>query len=460
MTHIAVIGGGPAGYIAAIAAIQNGSQVTLVEEKDLGGTCLNVGCIPTKALLQSAEIVEKVKNAPTFGIELPDGKTVINWEKAQGRKGQIVKQLVGGIGYLMKKNKITVKKGSASFLNSHMIVVQNGSEKETIQADKFIIASGSEPVQLPFAPFDGEWVVDSTGAMNLRFIPKSMVIVGGGVIGCEFASLYSRMGTAVTMIEMADRILPGEDIDISNVLRAELEKHNVMIWTGAVLKKVDAAGRTLSFEQDGNIQNESPDCVLISVGRKPRVELLNLEKAGVQAERHGVQVNESMQTNVPHIYACGDVIGGVQLAHVAFHEGKVAAHHASGKDAAANYRAVPRCVYTSPEIASVGLTEAQARAQYGEDIRTGEFSFAANGKALISGEPAGKVKVIVEPEVDEIVGLSIVGPHATELIGQGALMINTELTTDLLHDFIAAHPTLSEAIHEALLDADGQALHQ
>ena len=458
MSKLVVIGGGPAGYVAAITAAQNGKDVTLIDEADLGGTCLNVGCMPTKSLLESAEVHDIVKKANDYGIALNKGSISIDWKQIQARKSQIVTQLVLGIQYLMKKNKIKFIKGKAKFETDHRVRVTYDDKEAIVDGEQFIIAVGSEPTELPFAPFDGKWILNSSHAMSLESVPSSMLIIGGGVIGCEFASIYSRLGTKVTIVEMAPQLLPGEDQDIANILREKLENDGVEIFTGAALKGLNNYKKQASFEYEGSIQEINPKFVLVSVGRKPRVQELGLEKAGIQFSNKGISVNEHMQTNISHIYAAGDVIGGIQLAHVAFHEGTTAALHASGEDVKVNYHAVPRCIYTAPEIASVGLNERDAREHYG-DIQIGEFSFTANGKALILGEQTGKVKVIVEPKYQEIVGISIIGPRATELIGQGTVMIHTEVTADIMRDYIAAHPTLSEAIHEALLQAVGHAVH-
>ncbi|MCC2327223.1 MULTISPECIES: dihydrolipoyl dehydrogenase [Bacillus] len=458
MSKLVVIGGGPAGYVAAITAAQNGKDVILIDEADLGGTCLNVGCMPTKSLLESAEVHDIVRKANNYGVTLNKGSISIDWKQIQARKSQIVTQLVQGIQYLMKKNKIKVIQGKAKFETDHRVRVTHGDKVDVVDGAQFIIATGSEPTELPFAPFDGQWILNSSHAMSLENIPKSLLIVGGGVIGCEFASIYSRLGTKVTIVEMAPQLLPGEDEDIAHILRDKLENDGVEIFTGAALKGLNNYKKQASFEYEGSIQVVNPEIVLVSVGRKPRVQKLDLKKAGVQFSNKGISVNEHMQTNVSHIYAAGDVIGGIQLAHVAFHEGTTAALHMSGEDVKVNYHAVPRCIYTSPEIASVGLNEKDAREQYG-DILIGEFPFTANGKALIIGEQTGKVKVIVEPKYQEIVGISIIGPRATELIGQGTVMIHTEVTADIMRDYIAAHPTLSEAIHEALLQAVGHAVH-
>ncbi|WP_166703799.1 dihydrolipoyl dehydrogenase [Bacillus albus] len=458
MSKLVVIGGGPAGYVAAITAAQNGKDVFLIDEANLGGTCLNVGCIPTKSLLESAEVHDVVRKANHYGITLNNGSISIDWKQMQARKSQIVTQLVQGIQYLMKKNKIKVIQGKAKFETDHRVRVTNGNKEDVVDGDQFIIAAGSEPTELPFAPFDGKWILNSSHAMSLENIPKSLLIVGGGVIGCEFASIYSRLGTKVTIVEMAPQLLPGEDKDIAQILKEKLESDGVEIFTGAALKGLNNYKKQASFKYEGSIQEANLEYVLVSVGRKPRVQKLDLEKAGVQFSNKGISVNEHMQTNVSHIYAAGDVIGGIQLAHVAFHEGTTAALHACGEDVKVNYHAVPRCMYTAPEIASVGLTEKDAREQY-DDIQIGEFPFTANGKALIIGEQMGKVKVIVEPKYQEIIGISIIGPRATELIGQGTVMIHTEVTADIMRDYIAAHPTLSEAIHEALLQAVGHAVH-
>ncbi|MDM5199393.1 dihydrolipoyl dehydrogenase [Fictibacillus enclensis] len=459
METIAVIGGGPAGYVAAITAAQQGKEVILIDHTALGGTCLNKGCMPTKALLESAEVLEKVQHAGEFGISLSSMEPVIDWRTVQQRKNSIRDQLVAGIQYLMKKHRITVIQGKAGFLTKNTLHVRerNGSER-VIDFHSCIIATGSKPAELPFAPFDGEWVIDSGRAMELDSIPATLLIVGGGVIGCEFASIYTRFGTKVTILEMADQLLPGEDKDMAAVLQDRLARDGVDIHTSASLKLLDADRRTAVYEDAGRTVELKADKVLVSVGRTPLVSDLGLDEIGVAADRGGIQVNEFMQTNVPHIYAAGDVTGGILLAHVAFHEGTVAALNACGRHKRADYRAVPRCIYTSPEIASVGLTENQAREQYTE-VKVGEFSFGANGKAMILNEPSGKVKVLVEPQYNEVLGLSIVGPRATELIGQGTLMIHGELTVDVLEDFIAAHPTLSEAISEAIAITMGQAVH-
>ncbi|MFF5399651.1 dihydrolipoyl dehydrogenase [Peribacillus butanolivorans] len=459
MNRIAIIGGGPAGYVAAITAAQQGKEVTLVVDGPLGGTCLNEGCMPTKSLLESADTYELVKNAGELGIRLPSNSIEIDWEVVQKRKKAIVSTLVQGVHYLMKINKIKVIQGRASLITNHQLRIENDNKYEEIEASKIIISTGSEPIPLPFAPFDGKWIIHSGQAMSLPSIPTSLLIIGGGVIGCEFASIYSRMGTKVTIVEMGEKLLPGEDEDISGVLHKELESQGVIIHTSTSVKDMNANNKKVFLDKgEGRIDDVHADYVLVSIGRKPRVNGMDLERNGIDFSKHGISVNNQMQTSNSSIYACGDVIGGIQLAHVAFHEGRVAALNACGHETKVNYRAIPRCIYTSPEIASVGLTETEARNKYG-DIKVGEFPFSANGKAVISNKQIGKAKVVVDPQFNEILGFSIVGPHATEIIGQGTVMLHAEITTDIMEDLIAAHPTLSECIHEALLSVSGQAVH-
>ncbi|AGK54222.1 dihydrolipoyl dehydrogenase [Bacillus sp. 1NLA3E] len=457
METIAVIGGGPAGYVAAIKAAQNGKNVILIEEKELGGTCLNEGCIPTKALLKTAETFKSIQNAAHFGIEVVANSVQINWEKAQDYKNNIIRTLVEGVNFLIKQNKIQLHVGKASFITPNLLRVVKGGELELIIADQFIIATGSSPMDLPSHFSDGKWLLNSSHVMNLPAIPISLLIVGGGVIGCEFASIYSRLGTKVTIVEMADQLLPGEDSDIVAVLQKGLEKDGVKIYTASKVS-LDEKEMKATIDFKGNENILYPENVLVSIGRKPRLRGLSLEDIGIDFSDKGIIVNEHMQTNIPHIYACGDVIGSIQLAHVAFHEGTVAAMHACGHDVKVNYRAIPRCVYTCPEIASVGFSEAQARKEYG-DIRIGEFPFSANSKAQILNETNGKVKVIIENEFHEIVGMSIVGPYATELISQGTVMLDAELTADFFELTTTAHPSVSEAVHEALLQVTGHPLH-
>ncbi|MCY8511603.1 dihydrolipoyl dehydrogenase [Bacillus mojavensis] len=455
---LAIIGGGPAGYAAAVSAAQQGKKVLLIDKGSLGGTCLNEGCIPTKSLLESANVLDKIKHAGRFGIELPPGAISVDWNKMQSRKQQVVSQLVQGVQYLMKKNQIQVVKGEASFLSDKKLLIKGENGKEIREAEQILIATGSEPIELPFAPFDGEWVIDSKDALALSDIPASLVIVGGGVIGCEYAGLFARLGTKVTIIETAGQLIPAEDEDIARHFQEKLEEDGVEVHTSSRLERVDPAAKTAIWKSGQREFKTKADYVLVAIGRKPRLDGLQLEQAGIDFSHKGIPVNEQMQTNVSHIYACGDAIGGIQLAHAAFHEGIIAASHASGRNVKMNEKNVPRCIYTSPEIACIGLTEKQAKHVYG-DVQIGEFPFSANGKALIKHQAEGKVKIVVEPEFSEIVGVSMIGPDVTELIGQAAAIMNGEMTADMAEHFIAAHPTLSETLHEALLSTIGLAVH-
>ncbi|MEC1666522.1 dihydrolipoyl dehydrogenase [Bacillus mojavensis] len=455
---LAIIGGGPAGYAAAVSAAQQGRNVLLIDKGSLGGTCLNEGCIPTKSLLESANVLDKIKHAGRFGIELPPGAISVDWNKMQSRKQQVVSQLVQGVQYLMKKNQIQVVKGEASFLSDKKLLIKGENGKEIREAEQILIATGSEPIELPFAPFDGEWVIDSKDALALSDIPASIVIVGGGVIGCEYAGLFARLGTKVMIIETAGQLIPAEDEDIARHFQEKLEEDGVEVHTSSRLERVNPAAKTAIWKSGQREFKTKADYVLVAIGRKPRLDGLQLEQAGIDFSHKGIPVNEQMQTNVSHIYACGDAIGGIQLAHAAFHEGIIAASHASGRNVKMNEKNVPRCIYTSPEIACIGLTEKQARHVYG-DVQIGEFPFSANGKALIKHQAEGKVKIVVEPEFSEIVGVSMIGPDVTELIGQAAAIMNGEMTADMAEHFIAAHPTLSETLHEALLSTMGLAVH-
>lgn len=455
---LAIIGGGPAGYAAAVSAAQQGKKVLLIDKGSLGGTCLNEGCIPTKSLLESANVLDKIKHAGRFGIELPPGAISVDWNKMQSRKQQVVSQLVQGVQYLMKKNQIQVVKGEASFLSDKKLLIKGENGKEIREAEQILIATGSEPIELPFAPFDGEWVIDSKDALALSDIPASLVIVGGGVIGCEYAGLFARLGSKVTIIETAGQLIPAEDEDIARLFQEKLEEDGVEVHTSSRLERIDQAAKTAIWKSGQREFKTKADYVLVAIGRKPHLDGLQLDQAGIDFSQKGIPVNEQMQTNVPHIYACGDAIGGIQLAHAAFHEGIIAASHASGRDIKMNEKNVPRCIYTSPEIACIGLTEKQARHVYGE-VQIGEFPFAANGKALIKHQAEGKVKIVAEPEFGEIVGVSMIGPDVTEIIGQAAAIMNGEMTADMAEHFIAAHPTLSETLHEALLSTIGLAVH-
>jgi dihydrolipoamide dehydrogenase len=455
---VVIIGAGPGGYVAAIRAGQLGASVAVVESTYIGGVCLNVGCIPSKALLRSAEVYETLQNAKQFGIKV-DGTIAPDWPAIQKRKGQIVKRLTTGVGGLLKKAKATVYEGRGRLVDAHTVEVEGQDGAQRIGAGKVILATGARPVYLPLPGFDLPGVLDSTGALALETLPEQLLIVGGGVIGCEFAGIFAAFGVKVTVVEMLDRLLPMMDAEISAEIAKALKKQKVTSYVNSRANAITAQGAALRVAvttPDGD-ETFEVDKVLVSVGRRANVEDLGLEAVGVKVDR-GIVVDERMQTNVPGIYAIGDVTGKWWLAHVASEQGVVAAENACGHAARMDYKSVPSCVFTHPEVASVGLTEEQAREQ-GYDVLVGKFPFMANGKALTYGERVGFVKLISETKYGEVLGLHIVGPHASDLVLEGGLAISMEATLDEIIATIHAHPTLGEAIHEAALGAQGRVIH-
>lgn len=456
MNHIVVIGGGPGGYPAAIRAAQLGAQVTLIEKSELGGTCLNQGCIPTKALLQAAKIYEDSKNAKVFGINC-EGVS-LDFSSVMQRKEKVVNQLLGGLGSILKSHAIRVVKGTGSFLTPKSLkIIETGEE---IKGDKIIISTGSEPAKVPIEGIDQPGVITSDEALDLKKLPQSILIIGGGVIGLEFAQLFHKLGVKVVVVEMLSQILPLEDTEIALALDSLLKKEGIEIFTNSTVKKITARGneKVVSFDTKQGPQERIVEMVMVAVGRAPYTRDLNADKIGIKMEKGRILVNEKMETNVPDIYAVGDVIGGYMLAHMATAEGECAAHNAAGKPSKINYRSVPRCVYTSPEVASVGLTEKEARERYG-DVKVGRFPFVGVGKALVINETAGMVKIVVEAKYGEVLGAMILGPHATDLIAEIALAIKMEATYEEIAHTIHPHPTISESIMEAALDIDGFAIH-
>ncbi len=457
--NITIIGGGPGGYVAAIRAAQLGAHVTLIEKGTLGGTCLNRGCVPTKALLQSADILAEIRNAAAFGISV-EGVS-IDFSAVTKRKEAVVKQLVAGVTSLMRKNKINVVKGIGTLIDAKTVGILG--ERNKISAESIIIATGSKPARVPIKGIDKPGVITSDEALNMEQLPKSIVIIGGGVIGLEFAQILHRMGSKVAIVEMMPQILPTEDMEIANTLEKILKKDGIDILTNATVTSIRSAQpdeKVISFTiKDGNGEQERiAEKVLLSVGRRPNTDDLGIEKLGLTMDKGRIVVNERMETNIPGVYAIGDVIGGLMLAHVAMEEGKCAAENSLGADGKMDYRAAPRCVYTSPEVASVGLTEVEAKEEYG-DIKIGRFPFMASGRALILNEMAGMVKIIADARYGQILGVHILGPQATELIAEAVLGIKLEATFDDIASTIHAHPTLSEVVMEAALDTGGKAIH-
>jgi len=455
---VAIIGGGPAGYVAAIRAAQLGGKVTVVEKEKVGGVCLNVGCIPTKTLVRSCEVLSLIKKAQEFGLEVDDAR--VNFTRLMARKIKVVNRLVAGVEYLLKKNKIRLIKGKATLTDSSTIEVR-GEKEERIKAEKIIIATGSHPVSLPLQGVDNQIVLTSTEALEIKDIPESLLIVGAGAIGVEFAYIYNSLGSKVTLIEMLPHILPGEDSEISEQLKKNMIKRGIEIFTESTLESVKKQGEKHSgvLKTTQGKKEVLFDKMLVSIGRKPNSQDLGLEKAGVETDEKGwVKVNLRMQTTSPNIYAAGDITGRYLLAHVASMEGEIAAENAMGENSRINYRAVPRFICSMPELAAVGLTEEQARKK-GYRIKVGKYPFMANGKSIILGEREGMVKIVCDAETEEILGLHILGPQATDLILEGTLAINQESTIKEIIDTIHPHPTLGEALREAALDAQGRAIH-
>lgn len=455
---LAILGSGPGGYVAAIKAAQLGAQVTVIEETEVGGTCLNLGCIPTKSLVASVEMLAKARKLEDFGIELK-GEIIPNFSKIIERKNRVVNTQVKGIRGLFKSWGITLKEGRGVLLSPSEIEVtlKNGS-KELVTADKIILATGSRPSQIPSFPFDGDRIISSDDAINLTDIPKSLLIVGAGVIGCEFACIYKELGSEVTIIEMLPRAVGTEDIEISEQLERELKKKKIKLYTNVKVEKVNVKVDGLHAMLPGGKEIVA-EKALVSIGRAFNSDGIGLETTGINKGRRGeIIVNKKMETNVPGVYAIGDVIGGMLLANVASKEGIIAVKNAMGGDEEIDYTVVPAGIFTSPEIGSVGLREYQA-AEKGIKVRTGHFQFRTLAKAHVMGEIAGFFKVVSEEMSDRILGVHIIGPHASDLVHEAAIAIKKGLKTKDIAETIHAHPTLSEGLKEAAEDIHGEAIH-
>ncbi|MTI69411.1 MAG: dihydrolipoyl dehydrogenase [Firmicutes bacterium] len=453
---VVVIGGGPGGYVSAIKAAMLGANVTLVEKRKVGGTCLNVGCIPTKALLASSENLESVKNAEDYGVNVL-GDIEVDFNKMMDRKEKIVSQMIDGIKFLFDKKGVNLIEGFGKLIDKNKVEVkkEDGS-KEILKADKIILATGSEPIVPGMFPYDKEKIITSDEALSLDEKPESMIIVGGGVIGCEFGQFFKRIGTKVTIVEMAKHILPNEDKDIAKNLSRSFKKDKIKVKKGKKIEKCEIKGDKVIAYLEGGKTLEA-EKMLISVGRKPYLENLGIEDLGIKLNKGKVEVNKNMETNVDGIYAIGDIVDSPFLAHVASKEGTIASENALGRNKEINYTAVPRCIYTDPEVAGVGLTEKEAKNK-GIDFKVGKFQFRGLGKAQAIGKFDGFVKVIVD-ESDILIGASIIGPHATDLLAELTLAVDLGLTAEQLGDIIHPHPTLSEGLMEALHDVHNQCVH-
>lgn len=455
---LVVIGGGPGGYVAAIRAAQLGADVTVVEKSKLGGTCLNLGCIPTKALLASSEVCHVINNAAQYGIEI-SGEVKVNFQKIMERKDNIVANLNKGIAFLFKKNGVNLLNGCGDIVDAHTVKVKkdDGSE-EKITADVIIIATGSVPVKIPIFPFDGETVITSDEALNLKELPKSMLIVGGGVIGVEFATFYRRLGTEVTIVEMMPHALPPEDADTGKLLERSLKKEKIKLLTDIKIEETFIEdGLAKAKLSDGKVL--SAEKMLVAIGRAPNIADLNLEQLGIKIDRRAIVVDDYLETAVPGIYAIGDAIGGIMLAHKASYEGILAVENALlAEKKKRDYLVVPRCVFTDPEVAGVGLTEKEAAAKNIE-YKTVAFPFRGLGKAQAIGKYEGHVKLIISPGDDKLLGAAIIGAHATDLIHELALAVKCGITVAEVGETIHAHPTLAEAIMEAAHAAHDKGIH-
>src|SRR5437588_7684525 len=453
---VAVLGGGPGGYTAAIRAAQLGARSVCIEkEAELGGTCLRVGCIPTKAWVQTAFALKEAEETfAKLGVRV--GEPQLDLATANEWKAGVVKQMTSGVASLFKANGVEWVKGAGKFKDANTIAVEGGEDVSFKQA---IVATGSFPLRPPIPGLESDLCVDSTGLLAQTEVPKRLVILGGGIIGCEFASIFDRFGSDVTIVEMLDTLIPQEDADAAKELAKVFGKRGITLHLGKQCTKVEQKGNSLTVHFG---ESETVDCdlMLVSVGRGPVVEGIGLEAAGVQFDkRKGIEADDHRRTTVPHIYAVGDCAGYWQLAHTAFREGEVAAENACGHEAIVDNRAVPRPIYTDPEIAGVGLTEAEAREHYGDDVATGTFPWVANARAVMQNETVGWVKSIHETRYGELLGMIPVGPHVTDMIEAGVVAIDAESTVETVADGMAPHPTLSEAIKEAGLVALGRAIH-
>lgn len=460
------LGGGTGGYEAAIRAAQEGLRVTVVEKEKLGGVCLHRGCIPSKALLRTAEVMATMREAAEFGISA--GSPTLDWGKAQERKDRIVEQLHKGVQGLLKRAGVEVFHGVGTLMPPSIFAPAGGvsvdlpdGTRELLTPDDIVIATGSSPRALVGLPFDGRRVISSNHALELQAVPKSIIIVGAGAIGCEWASLFSDLGSRVELVEALDRLLPLEDAEVSQALLRNFEKRGINCH---VQHAVDAAslrdgGDGVEIEVAGKDGKKriSAEVILVAIGRSPNSEGIGLQNFDkVRLDRGYIQVDGQMRTGDPHVYAIGDVVGGLQLAHVAVHEGITAVEAVLRKNPPSiDYTAMPRCTYTRPEVASVGLTEAEAAAA-GHEVKVGKYFFRANGKALIYGESDGFAKIVADKATGDILGMHLFGPHVTDLVAEGTMALQFNGTLYDLQEIVHAHPTLYEILNDAALAADGK----
>lgn len=457
--QLIIIGGGPAGYVSAIRAGQLGLKVLLIEKERLGGVCLNVGCIPSKALITIAREFEKLKSLETIGIKAKIES--FDWQSIQAWKNSIVNRLISGVSQLCKGSGVEIIFGRAEIINDKEIKIMKDSEEQIFEYENLIIATGSKPIQLKELSIDHKYILDSSDVLNIQEIPKQLLIIGGGYIGIELGSVLARFGCKIIVVEMMPQILPGVDKDLVRVLERKLKKLGFEIKINSTVSGIEKRDNTLiaTIKSEGKEEKLEVEKILLSVGRKPDTEGFGLEKINISLNEKGfIKINEKLQTNKNNIYAIGDVAGAPLLAHKAFKEGEIAAEVIAGKPSLIDYRCVPAVIYTEPEIALVGLSEQEAKAQNREVI-VGRFPFAANGRALALQENEGFVKIIADKETHEILGVNIIGPNASELISEAALAIEMGAAAEDIAFTIHPHPTLSEALMEACKDAIGEPIH-
>jgi dihydrolipoamide dehydrogenase len=463
-TDIAIIGGGPAGYVAAIRAAQLNAKVVLIEKGQLGGTCLNRGCIPTKVFVESAKHCKALREMGRFGLQ--SEYIGVDFPRIQKRKTMIVKRLVKGVNFLLKKNNVTFLHGEGRFIDNHTIHVSCLDINYRVIAKKIIIATGSKPFFVPIPGIDGPKVLTSKDILEIGRIPRSLIVIGGGVIGGEFACVFRCFNlTKITVVEMLPRLIPMEDADLSYELEASYKRAGIDVHTNSRVTRISDTPlgnkRVTLTDKEGNENNIEAEYVLVSIGRTPVVEGLNLDGIGVEYQR-GIFVNTKMETNIPDIYAVGDVIQGQpspMLAYTASQEGEVAVENALGHEVEMSYHAIPNTIFTNPEVSSVGCTEEKAREIYGE-IKVGKFPFQGNGRAVIKGQNRGFVKVILDAETDIVIGVHIIGPFATEIISEATLAVANRMKAEDIIKVQHAHPVVYESIKEAVLCALGRPIHQ
>ncbi len=454
---VIIIGGGPGGYVAAIRLAQLGAKPILVEKDEIGGTCLNRGCIPTKSLLHDAKLLRSIKRSPVFQSLLHGNFDPL--ASMMERKEKVVRELVKGVEMLLESHRVTVKSARAELLGPNQVVLlYGGEEKEIIEGDAIILAPGSKSKGLPSISPDGDKIITSDDALRTKKIPCEIVIIGGGYIGVEFATIFNALGSKVTIVEILDTILPGLERELVRNLGRVLEKDSVRVMTQSSIENIVPFGEALKLtvKTPQGIQELTADKLIVAVGRTPNLDL-NFGKAGVEVTSAGVRVDHRMETTVPNIYAIGDATGGVMLAHVAMEEGVIAAENIMGMDRDKENQLIPLCIFTYPEIASVGLTEKEAKAR--GEIKIGRFPFRSNPKAVISGETEGLIKVVVDRKTDKILGVHIIGYEASTLISIASSLMRQNVKAREFSRFFQAHPTTPEALKEAFLDADGIAIH-